>query len=184
MRLLCAVPHHRAQKRYARVSFFGSHPPSPLFLQHHSCRTGTLHPGGLTHRVSPSSDPSFCPCSGCLTCDCQFFQQLADRIRLYRPRISFLFARQPVEGIRYTVPDQYVLLGEYCTGTSTVPVFGTVRSCMNVLRGGISRVEQTQYLYWDTYATDPLLTLNPSFLSIHYPPVYYPAWSLAGPSPV
>ena len=74
---------------------------------------------------------------------------------------------------------QYVLLGEYCTGTSTVPVFGTVRSCMNVLRGGISRVEQTQYLYWDTYATDPLLTLNPSSLSISPLCVYLSDWSLA-----
>ena len=119
------------------MTFFGSHPPSPLFLQHHSCRTGTPDPGGHTHRVSPFSDLSFCPCSGCLTCDCQFFQQLADRILPNRPRNSFLFTGQPVEGIRYTVPDQYVLLGEYCTGTSTVPVFGTVRSCMNVLRGGI-----------------------------------------------
>ena len=45
------------------------------------------------------------------------------------------------------------------------------------------RADTVLYLYWDTYATDPLLTLSPSFLSIHYPPVYYPAWSLAGPSP-
>ena len=91
MRLLCGVPHHHAQKRYARVTFFGSHPPSPLFLQHHSCRTGTPDPGGYTHRVSPSSDRFFCPCSGYLTCDCQFFQQLADRILPNRPRNSFLF---------------------------------------------------------------------------------------------
>ena len=72
-------------------------PSSPfLFLQHDSFRTGTLHPGGHTHRVSPSSDPSFCPCSGCLTCDCQFFQQLADRILANRPRISFLFQGAPL----------------------------------------------------------------------------------------
>ena len=67
-----------------------------LSLLYHFFRTGTLHPGGHTHRVSPSSDLSFCPCSGCLTCDCQFFQQLADRILANRPRISFLSTRQPV----------------------------------------------------------------------------------------
>ena len=95
MQLLCGVPHHHAQKRYARVTFFGSHPPSPLFLQHHSCRTSTPDPGGYTHRVSPSSDRFFCPCSGYLTCDCQFFLQLALRIRSDRPRISFLFTGAP-----------------------------------------------------------------------------------------
>ena len=95
MLLLCGVPHHHAQKRYARVTFFGSHPPSPLFLQHHSCRTSTPDPGGYTHRVSPSSDRFFCPCSGYLTCDCQFFLQLALRIRSDRPRISFLFTGAP-----------------------------------------------------------------------------------------
>ena len=125
-------------------SGFWSPPSAPWFLQYDFFRTGTLHPGGHTHRVSPSSDPSFCPCSGCLTCDCQFFQQLADRILPNRSRISFLFTGQPVEG----VPVQVHGSGPVCTGRvvlyssgmGTVPVFGTVRSCMNAPGGLVRRI--------------------------------------------
>ena len=155
------VHAHKQLLKLSRVRvtfFFVTHPPHPLSLRHDSFRTGTLDPWGHTHRVLPSSDPSFCPCSGCLTCDCQFFQQLADGILPNRSRISFLFTGQPVEG----VPVQVHGSGPVCTGRvvlyssgmGTVPVFGTVRSCMNVL-GGVSGVRSR--LVSSTGATVPSL---------------------------
>ena len=58
--------HHQGPQVRPLRRFFP--PSSPfLFLQHDSFRTGALGPWGHTHRVSPSTDSSFHPCSGCLT---------------------------------------------------------------------------------------------------------------------